>query len=269
MKCHIIKPKNEKPEVINLDDYLYHGIGTYLEPKQKLNRIRAILDSNAILSENMQSNDFAYNNSRSRSPKCNGKDHISICQKPSFVDPTNISESYNCFVSSGTSIILDKSILDNPSTTNEFNPAHISDWLDGEYRVKDKINSSYFVGIGIPSKSLEDVAQSFKNLRHFSLRESIEYVLNSDWYKDFTAIKSYMSDNDIELPIYSITSGKQMGNLYSAFSSAYDVNPNEIAELCGSLQQHNTPNYHQLRLGVIRDWQSHWEPTDFDDDFSK
>ncbi len=273
MKCNIknghTTPKRVIPQEINLDECLFHGIGTYLEPQQKLNRLRAILDANAILSENLQSNDFAFHNSRSRSPKCNGRDHISICQKPSFVDPTKISESYNCFVSSGLSIILDKSILDNPSTTKEFNPKHFSDWLDGEYRVRDKINSSYFVGIGIPSSSLEDVAQSFKKLRHFTLRESIEYVLNSDWFKDLSAIKSYMSYNDIELPIYSIVSGKQMGNLYSAFSSAYNVNPNEVAELCGSLQQQNFPNPHQLRVGVIRNWQSHWDSTDFEDIFSK
>lgn len=101
---------------------MYHGIGTYLEPEQKLNRVRAILDSDAILSENLQSSDFTFNNQHSRSPKCNGKDNISICQKPSFVEPTKVSESYNCFVSSGLSIIIDKSILDNPSTINEFNP---------------------------------------------------------------------------------------------------------------------------------------------------
>ena len=268
MKCNIknshTTPKRVIPQEINLDECLFHGIGTYLEPQQKLNRLRAILDANAILSENLQSNDFAFNNSHSRSPKCNGRDHISICQKPSFVDPTKISESYNCFVSNGLSIILDKSILDNSSTINEFNPKHISDWLDGEYRVKDKINSSYFVGIGIPSRSFEDVAQSFKNLRHFTLRESIEYVLKSDWFKDLSAIKSYMSYNDIELPIYSIVSGKQMGNLYSAFSSAYNVNPNEVAELCGSLQQ-DTINPHQLRVGIVRNW----HPTDFEDTFTK
>ena len=273
MKCIIKKggmaPKKIIKEVIDLDKCLYHGIGTYLEPKQKLNRLRAILDTNAILSENLQSSDFAFNNQHSSSPKCNGKDHISICQKPSFIEPTKVIESYNCFISSGLSIILDKSILDNPSTTNDFNPKHISDWLDGEYRVKDKINSSYFVGIAIPSSSFEDIAQSFKNLRHFTLRESIEYVLNSDWFKDLSAIKSFMSYNDIELPIYSIVSGKQMGNLYSAFSSTYNVNPNEVAELCESLQQQDSPNPHQLRVGIIRNWQSHWEPTDFEDTFSK
>lgn len=273
MKCNIKnRPKTQPkkiPQVINLDECLYHGIGTYLEPEQKLNRVRAILDSNAILSENMQSNDFAFNNSRSRSPKRNGKDHISICQKPSFVDSSKISESFNCFVSSGLSIILDKGILDNPSTTSEFNPKHFSNWLDGEHRVKDKIDSSYFVGIGIPSSSFDDVAQSFKNLRHFTLSQSIEYILNCDWFKDLSAIKSYMSYNDIELPIYSITSGKQMGNLYSAFADAYNVNPNEVAELCGSLQQQDSPNPHQLRVGTIRNWQSRWEPTDFGDTFSK
>lgn len=273
MKCNIkngrIVPKKTIPEVIDLNECLYHGIGTYLVPQQKLNRLRAILDSNAILSENLQSSDFAFHNQRSRSPKCNGKNHISICQKPSFIEPLKTSESYNCFVSSGLSIILDKSILDNPSTINEFNPKHISDWLDGEYRVRDKINSSYFVGIGIPSSSLEDVAQSFKNLRHFTLRESIEYVLNSDWFKDLSAIKSYMSYNDIELPIYSIVSGKQMGNLYSAFASAYNVNPNEVSELCGSLRQQDSPNPHQFRVGTIRNWKSSWEPTDFEDTFSK
>ena len=273
MKCNIKNRPKTQPkkiqQVINLDDCLYHGIGTYLEPEQKLNRVRAILDSNAILSENLQSSDFTFNNQHSRSPKCNGKDHISICQKPSFVEPTKVSESYNCFVSSGLSIILDKSILDNPSIINEFNPKHISDWLDGEYRVKDKIDSSYFVGIGIPSSSLEDVAQSFKHLRHFTLRQSIEYVINSNWFKDFTAIKSYMSYNDIELPIFSIVSGKQMGNLYSAFASAYSVNETEISELCRSLQQQDNQNPHQFRVGTIHNWQPSWEPTDFEDTFSK
>ncbi len=273
MKCNIknslVVPKKAIPEVIDLNECLYHGIGTYWEPEQKLNRVRAILDSSAILSEDLQSSDFAFHNQRSRSPKCNGKDHISICQKQSFIEPTKVSESYNCFVSSGLSIILDKSILDNPSTKNEFNPKHISDWLDGEHRVKDKIDSSYFVGIGIPSSSFEDIAQSFKNLRHFTLRQSIEYILNCGWFKDLSAIKSYMSYNDIELPIYSITSGKQMGNLYYAFSSAYNVNPNEVAELCESLQQQDSPNPHQLRVGTIRNWQSRWESTDFEDTFTK
>ena len=273
MKCNIKNSSKSSqkvnPQVINLDECLYHGIGTYLEPQQKLNRLRAILDSSAILSEYLQSSDFAFHNQHSRSPKCNGKNYISICQKPSFVYPSKTSESYNCFVSSGLSIILDKRILDNRSTINEFNPKHISDWLDGEYRVKDKISSSYFVGIGIPGSSFEDVAQSFKNLRHFTLRESIEYVLNCNWFKDLSAIKSYMSYNDIELPIYSIVSGKQMGNLYSAFASSYSVNPNEVSELCGSLRQQNPPNPHQFRVGTIRNWKSSLEPTDFEDTFSK
>ena len=58
MKCNIkngrIAPKKAIPEVIDLNECLYHGIGTYLETQQKLNRLRAILDSNAILSETIE-----------------------------------------------------------------------------------------------------------------------------------------------------------------------------------------------------------------------
>ena len=273
MKCNIknsrIEPKKTILQVINLDECLYHGIGTYLDPQQKLKRLRAILDSNAILSENMQSNDFSLSNSHSRSPKRNGKDYISICQKPSFVDSSKISESYNCFVSSGLSIILNESILDSSSIINDFNPKHISNWLDGEYRVKDKIDSSYFVGIGIPSSSFEDIAQSYKRLRHFTLKESVEYVLNSAWFKELSAIESYMAYNDIKLPIYSITSGKQMGNLYSAFSLAYNVYESDVSELCRILQGQDNQNPHQFRVGTIRNWHFNWEPTQIEDTIIK
>ena len=64
MKCNFknnrIVPKKVIPEVIDLNECLYHGIGTYLEPQEKLNRVRAILDSNAILSEDLQSSDLLF-----------------------------------------------------------------------------------------------------------------------------------------------------------------------------------------------------------------
>jgi len=114
--------KSEQPESIDLNDHLFHGIGTYLEPHQKIGRLRAILDSKAILCENSQPETFEFANYLSRSPKCNGKFKISVCQRQSFIDQKNISESFNMFISNGISIILDKDIIESLNAENKFNP---------------------------------------------------------------------------------------------------------------------------------------------------
>jgi hypothetical protein len=99
--------------------------------------------------------------------------------------------------------------------------------------------------------------------------QSLEYVLNSAWFKELSAIKSYMAYNDIELPIYSITSGKQMGNLYSAFSLAYNVYESDVSELCRILQGQDNQNPHQFRVGTIRNWNFNCEPTQIEDTIIK
>ena len=271
VKCHglqsinpqALNPKTKTPTSINLNNYLYHGIGSYLEPHQKLNRLRAILDSGAILSEDQQGEVFDFANSLSRSPKCNGKEHISICRRQSFMDPQKNSESFNLFISNGISIILDKEIIETLETKNNFDPTDVWEWLDGEYRVKDKIPSRHFIGIGFPCRSLEETAEAFKNIRQYSLRTGIENVINSDWYKDLCSIKSYLDYIDSDLPVYSITSGKEMGDLFSAFATCYNVSTDEVENICRILQ---TPE-HQ-RIGTIRNLSmpTHWLTTNSEED---
>ena len=264
-KTLIDSTKNQPLNCIDLNDYFFHGIGTYLEPYQKINRLRAILDSKAILSESNQPDTFYLANALSQSPKCNGEDHISICQKESFLDKDQDSESFKLFVSHGISIILPKSIDSSLNVKNHFDPKDIWEWLDGEYRVPDEIPSEHFVGIGFPNRSLEEIAQSFHHLRRYSLDESIKHILNSDWFKDLSSINSCLEYNDIDLPIYSIVSGKQMGDLYSAFASVYGVNPNEVARICQRLQ---TPE--NERIGIYRDLSHRLISSfDFDDPFCK
>ena len=122
---------NTKPQTINLNEYLYHAVGAYLQPYEKIGRLRAIVDSGAILCENMQSEAFEFSNSISQSPKCNGIDEISICQRQSFVDLQEISDSFKLYVANGVSVILKKSVVESLNAENKFDPNDRWEWLDG------------------------------------------------------------------------------------------------------------------------------------------
>jgi len=124
----------------------------------------------------------------------------------------------------------------------------IWEWLDGEYRIQDKIPSRHFIGIGFPSRSLNEEVQALKTLRKYSLYECLSHISSSEWYKDLCSIKSYMDYNDIELPIYSITSGKKMGNLFTAISQAFNINSDEVEEI---YDRHIITSINQ-RVGTIR-----------------
>lgn len=267
MKCNIKKKntyskvsnlshKKENPETIDLNNYLYHGIGTYIDQDEKLDRLKAIIDSRSILSENLQPNMFERSNKLSRSPKCNGKDCVSICQRQSFVNSQDISDSFNLYISSGLSIILDKEILKLQNIQNQFDPNNKWEWLDGEYRVKDQIQSSYFVGIGFPCRSIDDEVQALKSLYKYSLQQCLEHFDKKQWYWDLCAIKNFMDYYDLEIPIFSITSGKEMGNLYSSISETYNVSVDEITKV-----YHNKQTNISDRIGIVRNWESRWQPS--------
>ena len=255
-----IKIKEKTSGSIDLNKYLYHAIGTYLPQKQRVNRLKAIIDSGAILSENLQNDIFELSNSFSQSPKCNGQSHISICQRESFVKEKEVSESYKLFVNNGISIILDKDLCEDLEVENKFNPSDVWEWLDGEYRVKDKISSTYFKGIGIPNRTFEETVQALKDLGNMSLEDCASNIINSDWFKDFCDIKSCMEHRGNGLPIYSIVSGKEMGDLITALSSVFKITPDEAEVVCYNLQQRNAD------FGIPRKRTTfEWKPAEFDD----
>ena len=82
--------QNCSKDAVDLNKYLFHAVGSYTGRENIVKRVESILTTGAILSEDFQSlvcdKDIVHLNEFSTSPKLNGKNRISICQKDSYIE---------------------------------------------------------------------------------------------------------------------------------------------------------------------------------------
>ena len=191
---------------IDLDNVLYHGLAHYLtrnKEEKSIVRLNSILKCRAILSRTQQSLMLRKLNlpeNKYAKVVWNGMDYISICKKQGHC-PECPSEAYSDFIETGISIVLDKSILNRCETGLE-------EWQEGEFQIKDQIESDYFKGIAINFLSDIQIAEHTQRFfqRGLSISECIE-ILNKR-YHTIKAIRKCLAENGFEyLKIYSINYG--------------------------------------------------------------
>ena len=215
---------------VDLNKYLFHAVGSYTGRENIVKRVESILTTGAILSEDFQSlvcdKDIVHLNEFSTSPKLNGKNRISICQKDSYMEDEENSRSYEMYVKSGVSFILDKDLLDDLEAYNEFVRSDRWRWLDGEIRVEGQIPSKYFVGIAFPC---EDYKTRLKKMKKCGYHKKwVEDYFNENfWQVSIKEIKQFIKEKSLNIPIYSIVTGKLMGNLEEALNNVYGENEEE------------------------------------------
>lgn len=217
-------------DALDLNNYLFHAVGSYTGRENIFKRIKSILKSGAILCEDFQSlvcdKDIVHINEFSISPKLNGKNRISICQKDSFMEEEENSRSYEMYVKSGVSFILDKDLLDDLEVFNEFVRSDRWRWLDGELRVEGKIPSEYFVGIAFPC---EDHVTRLEKMKKCGYHKdlALKYFKEDFFQVALKEIEQYIKENNLNLPLYSIVTGKPMGNLEEEFNKAFGESEEE------------------------------------------
>ncbi len=220
-----------KRDTLNLNNYLFHAVGSYTGRENMVKRVMSILKSGAILCEDFQSlvcdKDIVHINEFSTSPKLNGKHRISICQKDSFMEDEENSRSYEMYVKSVMSFILSKDLLDDLDVFNEFVRSDRWRWLDGELRVDGKIPSEYFVGIAFPLEDHETRLEKMKKCGYHK-KWVEEYFATNFWQLALKEISKYVEENKLNIPMYSIVTGKVMGNLEEEFNKVYGDNEEEF-----------------------------------------
>lgn len=213
-----------KRETLDLNNYLFHAVGSYTGRENIVKRIKSILKSGAILSEGFQAlvcdKDIVHINEFSTSPKLNGKNKISICQKDSFMEDEENSRSYEIYVKSGISFILDKDLIEDLEVSNEFVRSDRWRWLDGELRVEGKIPSEYFVGIAFPC---EDYATRLEKMKQLGYPKDFaaKYFKEDFFQVALKEIERYIKENNLNIPLYSLVTGKLMGNLEKEFNKNF------------------------------------------------
>lgn len=216
------------PEEIDLNNCFFHAIGTYLLKDSLKDSLMKILDSQALLSEEYQQKAIVKQSDiYSFSPKCNNSNEICICQKQSFIDKTTTSESFNLYAKNHLSIILSSKILKTCNAYNNFESD--SNWLDGELRVQDKIPIESFVGIGVPCDTYQDIFSSLKEYG-FSQQDCLDFINSSKETSFLRIAEESIKEKDVELPLYSITSGKIMGNKYVALNEVFTSQDNNYTQ---------------------------------------
>lgn len=215
-----IPVQHQMPEQLNLDDCYFHAINTYLPHHELKNSLLKIIQSKGLLSNELQIKKYGISQERYQalSPKCNGDNYISICQKQSFLNEGKQSESFQMYPAKRLSIILSKDKMDSCKVERPININ--SAWLDGELRVQDKIPVKNFIGFGVPCETYLEMFTQLKTYG-FSQEDCLDYI-NNNYETSFLKIaEEVISQEDLDLPIYSILSGKNMGNKYVALNEVF------------------------------------------------
>ena len=213
-------PVQPIPEELDLNDCFFHAVGTYLPHHKLKNTFEKIINSKGILCDELLRAKYGMSRDyfESPSPKCNGDNAISICQKQSFLNPTETSESFSMYPKKHLSIILSKDILSTCQVENTLNPD--SCWLDGELRVVNKVPMKNFLGIGVPCDTYLDMFTSLKSYG-FSQKDCLDFIDTSYEASFLKIAEEVVEENDLEMPIYSIFSGKIMGNKYTSLNEVF------------------------------------------------
>ena len=224
-RSYAIEQQKKYPEELNLDECYFHAINTYLPHHKLKSTLQKIIKSKGLLSDELQIRQYGIMPDRYQtpSPKCNGDNYISICQKQSFLNNGQPSESFRMYPAKHLSIILPKDISKTIMIENNFNNSW--DWLDGELRVENKIPFDKFIGLGVPCETYKDMFQDLKSLG-YSQEESLS-IIDSGYETSFLKVaEEVASEEDLDFPIYSIFSGKVMGNKYLALNEVFTQESN-------------------------------------------
>ena len=137
------------------------------------------------------------------------------------------SRSYDMYVKSGVSFILDKDLISDLQVSNEFVRSDRWRWLDGELRVEGKIPSEYFVGIAFPC---EDHKTRLEKMKRFGYsRAWVEKYFKEDFFQvTIKELGQYIKENNINIQLYSLETGKLMGNLEEEIRNNFDECEQEL-----------------------------------------